>query len=263
MALLKPNSSTLTTVVTALASALTSSLSQADQRQAAYEALRDIAAEGNPTVDTSTISIVLENLVTALGKEAKTATAAKDAGLQAVLQWMVVAKRNDGGDKGYEAAIEFIRKPLVTGNGPETVWKCGTLLTFVHPDTVESIVLDLWNANVTDGLESLVDASTKKHNASSVVPPVEGLVAVTMALIHAFASSSLELSPRIAKVLAAGSNDISKTSFVYSKSMTDAVVSNAVVGPLLPRTIAMYTKYLAKKEDASSAKYMTILDQHK
>jgi hypothetical protein len=261
VALLKPSSSTLTTVVTALASALTSSLSQADQRQAAYEALRDIAAEGKPIVDTRVVSIVLESLVTALGKEAKTATAAKDAGLQAVLQWMVVAKRNDGGDKGYEAAIEFIRQPLVAGNGPETVWKCGTLLTFVHPDTVESIVLDLWNAKVNDGLESLVEASTKKHNASSAIPPVEGLVAVNVALIHAFASSSMELSPRVAKALAAGSGSISKTSFVYSKSMTDAVVSNAIVGPLLPRTIAMYTKYLAKQEDAASTKYMTILEE--
>lgn len=264
MARIQSDSSTLTTVATALAKALTSTLAQADQRQAAYEALRDIAAvQGHANVNASVVSTVLSNLVTALGKEAKSATGAKEAGLQAMLQWMVVAKRNNGGDKGYEAAVDFIRKPLEAGNGPETVAKCGTLLTYVYPDMVESIVLDLWNAKVEKGLQLLVDASSKKHNASSVVPPVEGLIAVYLALIHAFASSSLKVQPGIVKVLAAGSAGAKKTSFVYSKSMTDAVATNTLVGQLLPRTIAMYTKYLAKKEDASLNKYNAILGDRK
>ena len=262
MALIKPKSSTLTTVVVALANGLTSTLTQADQRQPAYEALRDIASEGHLNVDASVASTALINLVTALGKEAKTATSAKDAGLEALLQWMVVAKRNKAGDKGYDEAVEYIRKPLVDGNGPDTVWKCGTLLTYLHPDAVESIVLDLWNAMVEKGLQSLVDASAKKFKASSVVPPVEGLVAVNLAQIHAFASSSFDLSPCILKVLAAGSAPDAKTSFVYSKSMADAVVTNSIVGQLLSRTIALYSKLLAKKEEISSALYIAILGEH-
>ena len=253
MAVMSPATS-LVNISTALATALTSSLTTADQRQAAYEALRAMA-KGVTTVEANAVSTVLDNLCTALEKEAKSASSARDAGLEALLQWMVVAKRNStGGGDGYKQALDFLRKPILDGNGSETVWRCGTLLTYVHPDVAESIVLDLWtdSKSMEKGLQSVVDASTKKHAASSTVPPVEGLVAVTLTLIHAFASGSLTVPPGMAKVLSAGSASSSKTSFLFSRSMTDAVVRNPVVGQLLPRTIALYSKLLAKKEGESS-----------
>jgi hypothetical protein len=194
MALLKPRSPTFVNIVETVANALTSSLTQADQRQAAYEALRDVVSEGQPSVEANVVSTVLTSICAALGKEAKTATSAREASLEALLQWVVVAKRSDGGDKGYEEALEFLRKPLADGSGPDALWRCGKFLTFVHPDVVESVVLDLWTAKLEKGLQLLVDASTKKHSASSTVPPVEGLVAVNLALIYAFASGSLNVT---------------------------------------------------------------------
>ena len=261
MALLKPRSPIIVNIAEAIANALTSSLTQADQRQTAYEALRDMCSDGQLSVETNVVSTVLTSICTALGKEAKTATSAREAALEALLQWVAVAKRNDGGDKGYEEALEFLRKPLLDGSGPDTLWRCGKFLTFVYPDVVESVVLDLWTTKLEKGLQLLVDASTKKHSASSTVPPVEGLIAVNLALIYAFASGSLDVTPGINKVLSAGLASDSKTSFLYSNSMTDAVVTNAVVGQLLPRTIALYTKLLAKKEEALSAPYIGIVSQ--
>jgi hypothetical protein len=261
MALLKPESLTFVNVAEAVANSLTTVSTQADQRQAAYEALRDMVSQGQPTVEAKVVSTVLTSICAALGKEAKTASLAREAGLEALLQWMVVAKRNNGGDKGYDEALEFLRRPLADGSGPDAQWRCGKLLTFLHPDVVESVVLDLWTAKVENGLQLLVDASTKKHSASSTVPPVEGLVAVNLALIHAFASGSMTVSPGINKVLSAGSASDSKTSFIYSKAMTDAVVTNSVVGQLLPRTIALYTKLLAKKEEGPSAPMIAILSK--
>jgi hypothetical protein len=120
-------------------------------------------------------------------------------------------------------------------------------------------VLDLWTTKVENGLQLLVDASTKKHTASSTVPPTEGLVAaVNLALIHALFSSSTNISPGVNKILSAGSaskigvqelNPLSISSF---KALTDAVVTTGVIGQPLPRTIALYTKLVAKKEEGSS-----------
>jgi hypothetical protein len=40
---------------------------------------------------------------------------------------------------------------------------------------------------------------------------------------------------------------------VTPKALMDAVVTNAVIGKPFPRTIALYTKLLAKKEEGSSS----------
>jgi HEAT repeat protein len=263
MALLKPDSPTFVNIAEAVANVLTSSLTQADQRQAAYEVLRDMVSVGQPGVEAKVVSTVLTRICAALGKDAKTATLAREAGLEALLQWMVVAKRSNGGETGYADALEFLRKPLADGSGPDAQWRCGKFLTFVHPNVVESIVLDLWTVKLEKGLQLLVDASTKKHTASSTVPPVEGLVAVNLALLHAFASGSMNVTPGITKVLSAGSESDSKTSFLYCKSMTDAVVTNSVVGQLLPRTIALYTKLLAKMEEGSPKPLIGILSKQR
>ena len=230
-------------VVEALAE--TKGLTQVHQRQAVYVTLKEIGSmmgKEKTEMDASVISNVLSGICAPLGKEAKTATEARGHGVEALLRWLVIAKRN-GGSKGFDEALAYVRKPVTLKNGPDSLAILGGLVQLIHPDMVESLVLDLWKeAKFVNGLEGLVEAANKKHASSSSIPQVEGLLAVYLSLVHASASSPAKLSPVFEKALSAGSSSIEKTSFVYGNATTKAVASNPVVARILPQIIAIYTK---------------------
>jgi HEAT repeat protein len=236
----------LEAIVTALAD--TKSLAQAYQRETVYTILKTIAATitKETAVDTKVISKVLQGVCTPLAKETKAATQAREEGLEALLRWMVVAKRN-GGSTGYDEALTFVRAPVIAKNGADSLIMLGTLVQLLHPDLVESLVFDLWSdSKFVIGLEALVEAANKKHDSKSAAPPAEGLIAVYLSLVQASASSSKKLSDTFDKALSAGSAVTSKTSFVYGKAVTDSVTTHPLVSQILPRIIVMYAKLNAK-----------------
>lgn len=233
----------LTKIAQALAD--TKTLTQIAQRQAVYVALQAIGSamvEAKVELNTSVASIVLTGIQTPLAKEAKTAVEVRQQGLEALLQWMALGKRS-GGEKGYDDALAYLRNPVALKNGPDSQFVLGGLVQHIHPDLVESIVLDLWkDPQFAKGLEELIEAANKKHASSSSIPQVDGLLAVYLSLLHAGASSTPKLSPIVEKAVSAASASTEKTSFVYSDPTIKAVATNAIVAQVLPRIIALYVK---------------------
>lgn len=249
---LKPTSMALPTISLALSNAIVNgTLIQADFRQEAYAALHKIgnAIPKEITIDASISSDVLNRLVTALDKELKTAISAKEAGIEALWTWVTIAKRNNGGGKGYDDALVYLRTGIVGGSGPETLLRISPLFSLFHVDIQESLIVDLCkDPKMEKGLQTLIDGATKKHASSSVIASLDGLIAVNIGLVNAVASESLSLMPGIEKVLSAGSLPLAKTSFLFGKTMTDAVSTNRLVSQLLSQTLVLYVKLLAKKE---------------
>eukprot|EP00429_Kryptoperidinium_foliaceum_P022886 CAMPEP_0176150456 /NCGR_PEP_ID=MMETSP0120_2-20121206/76814_1 /TAXON_ID=160619 /ORGANISM="Kryptoperidinium foliaceum, Strain CCMP 1326" /LENGTH=423 /DNA_ID=CAMNT_0017487361 /DNA_START=57 /DNA_END=1327 /DNA_ORIENTATION=- len=167
---------TLSAIVKAAAD--TKSLTQIVQRQAIYVALRtigDAVVSRKVALDPATVSEVLTGIRTPLAKEAKTAMEARQQGLEALF---LDGKRN-GGAGGYDEALAYMRNPVVLKNGPESQLVLGTLGRKLHPDVLESIVLDLWkDEKFVRGVEGLIEAANKKHAASSSIAQIEGLLAV-------------------------------------------------------------------------------------
>eukprot|EP00980_Cylindrotheca_fusiformis_P009505 scaffold2077_cov119-Cylindrotheca_fusiformis.AAC.8 len=223
----------------------TNSLTQVYQRQTAYETLNGVGimvGEQKVKMDPEVISTILVGICTPLSKEAKTAVSNRDFGIEALLRWMVVGKRN-GGSKGYETSLEFVRKPVISQNTFDFLAVLGGLIQKLHPDIVESLVPDLWkDKSFVKGLETYIEAANKKHSSSSSIPQVEGLLAVYLCLINSAASSHSKLLPIAEKALAAGSSKVEKTSFVYSEAMTKAIPVNPLVGQILPEVITGFIK---------------------
>ena len=223
-------------------------LTQPHQRQIVYHTLYKIGiniVQGTAAVDKNTSCYVLSEICVPLAKEAKLATENKEQGLAALLSWIVIARRNGcgDGDKGYDSALDFIRKPVIAKNGPDTVTTFGAMVQEINPDTMENIVLDLWKEpKFVKGLEALVEQANKKHASSSSIAPIDGLLAIYLNLVHNTVSSSSKLSPLIENALSTGSSSVAKSSFVYGNAVTNAVSSNEVVSQILPQIIAMFTK---------------------
>mmetsp|Transcript_6466 Transcript_6466/g.18499 ORF Transcript_6466/g.18499 Transcript_6466/m.18499 type:complete len:2786 (-) Transcript_6466:82-8439(-) len=228
----------------------TKGLTLPHQRQIVYHTLHQIglkittAPAGSIKVNKSTSSAVLSGVGVPLAKEAKAAVQNREQGLQALISWIVIARKNGvgSGDKGYDDALKFVRKPVIAKNGPDTVETVGAMVQQINPDTMENIVLDLWkDPKFVKGLEAFIEQANKKQASSSSIAPVDGLLAVYLNLVHVGVSSS-KLSPLLEKALSAGSLSVGKTSFVYGKAITNVVSSNAVVGLVLPQIISMFTK---------------------
>eukprot|EP00339_Tiarina_fusa_P004793 CAMPEP_0117062804 /NCGR_PEP_ID=MMETSP0472-20121206/43789_1 /TAXON_ID=693140 ORGANISM="Tiarina fusus, Strain LIS" /NCGR_SAMPLE_ID=MMETSP0472 /ASSEMBLY_ACC=CAM_ASM_000603 /LENGTH=509 /DNA_ID=CAMNT_0004782149 /DNA_START=92 /DNA_END=1618 /DNA_ORIENTATION=- len=222
----------------------TKTLTQVHHRQIAYVTLKEIGAvmgERKTKMGSEIISTVLQGICVPLAKEAKLATEAREEGLEALFRWLVIAKRN-GGAKGFDEALAYIRKPVSVKNGPDTLAILGPMIRVVHPDILEGLVVDLWSdAKFLKGLEALIEVANKKNTSSSIAQ-VEGLIAVYLCAVYASASSSNKLSSLAEKALSAGSSSLEKTSFVYSDAMTKAVASNPLVAKILPQLIVMSTK---------------------
>ena len=228
----------------------TKGLTQPHQRQIVYYTLYQIgtkitAFEGSIAINKGTSSLVLSGVGVPLAKEAKSAVENREQGLQALISWIVIARKNGvgGGDKGYDDALAFVRKPVIAKNGPDTVTNIGAMVKQINPDTMENIVLDLWKEpKFVKGLEAMIEQANKKHASSSSVAPVDGLLAVYLNLVHIAVSPSSKLSPLMEKALSVGSMAVGKTSFVYGKAVANAVSTNAIVGLIVPQIISMFTK---------------------
>ncbi|KAL3912343.1 MAG: hypothetical protein SGILL_006921, partial [Bacillariaceae sp.] len=255
----------------------TKTLTQPHQRQIVYETLYQIGSSiaGTPflvtprgsktkkqqrneavniSFDAKVISAVLVGISSALIKEAKTATENRDRGVKSLLAWTVIAKRNpDGGGKGYDEAMAFIRKPVISKNSTDAVTVLGLMIQQIHPDTVEKLVLDLWkDAKFVKGLEGFVEDANKKQTAKSSIAPVDGLLAIYLNLLYARVSSS-KLSNLVEKAVSAGSSPLGKTSFVYGAAITNSLSTNPLVGCVLPEVIVLYTK-IASSDGSMSSK---------
>mmetsp|Transcript_4350 Transcript_4350/g.10408 ORF Transcript_4350/g.10408 Transcript_4350/m.10408 type:complete len:2789 (+) Transcript_4350:111-8477(+) len=228
----------------------TKGLTQPHQRQIVYHTLYQIgtkftACSSSIEMPKSTSSAVLSGVGVPLAKEAKSAVENREQGLQALISWIVIARKNGvgGGDKGYDDALAFVRKPVIAKNGTDTVATIGAMVKQINPDTMENIVLDLWKEpKFVKGLESMIEQANKKHASSSNVAPVDGLLAVYLNLVYTGVSSSSKLSPLLEKALSVGSMGMGKTSFVYGKAVANAVSKDAIIGLIVPQIISMFTK---------------------
>ena len=193
-------------------------------------------------VDKSIVSEALTGIRIPLAKEAKMATEARQYGLDALLKWLVIGKRAGGG-QAYDEALTYLRAPITLINGPDSQMVMGSMVLQMHPDVLESILLDLCQEEkFIKGLDGLVEAANKKHASSSSIPQVEGLLAIYFSLLHATVTASAKLSPTIEKAVAAGSMSLAKTSFVFGEPTTKAVSSNPIVARILPQIIALHVK---------------------
>lgn len=193
-----------------------------------------------------TIKDVLEGLVTFLKKEPKTEHRA--SGLQAVATWMVIAKRAKSENTGYRLVVdEFVQQPIITKKMTDAGVLLFMLVKSVHPDLLESIATDLWDFG--NGKESAakvklweksLDAAIEMASTKKTLQ-VEGLLILYCTLLYADHAST-PVPAFCAKAIAAGAAKKENASFVYSQSMLDALTSSDVVGLVLPRVIATYTK---------------------
>ena len=251
LAVLDTSSKALPTISLALSRALNGTLLQAEFRQEVYGTLHRIgtAIPLDAVVEVKVLVEVLQVLVSVLDKELKTATAAKEAGIEAVWTWVAINKRNNGGGDGYSDAFTYLRSGMVDGNGPEIIQRVGPMFCMFSVDMQEAFILDLCkDDNTGKGLQLLIDGATKKYASSSAIASLDGLIAVHIGLVNAVASGDILLIPAVDKILNAGSSSFSKTSFLFGKAMIDAVATNGMVSALLSRTLALYVKFLAKKE---------------
>ncbi|KAL3934781.1 MAG: hypothetical protein SGBAC_009577, partial [Bacillariaceae sp.] len=221
-------------------------LAQAYQRETVYEILKEVGAIvglRKIAVKSDTASTVMTSICTVLKKEAKSAEEIRSLGVEALLWWMVIGKRN-GKPKGYETALTFLRTPAVAKQAADAPIMLGGMVTTLGQDILESIVVDLFeDAKFVKGLETFIEAANKKHASSSSIPQVAGLLAVYLSLVNAVASNSKSLPPPVEKALAAASSVVEKTSFVFGSATTKAIAGDAVVGCIVPRIITLFFKF--------------------
>jgi len=154
-----------------------------------------------------------------------------------------------GGDvvlSGYTNAVAFLSKPILEskpGNGGNDFrLRMGGLCTIGEGDEItEALLADFFTRKgeeVKRGLQSVIDASVKKHCNSAIVPQIDGLIATFILLLKC--KSESDLSQSLKKVVMSGSSPItSKTSFLYSKAMIDATSTDVVVKTLLHKSIGL------------------------
>ena len=225
----------------------------APAREACYKLWRDLAIQQMTCPEkempnlTEVIGQVIPGILAFLPKE--TNAEPRLVGREALVEWIVVAKRQQE-TVGYEKALDFIRSsvPGVATKSTESSL-ISLLVQMVHPDLLESILVDLWqeNSKWTKSIESIaIMAATKK------AVHVDGLVVVYLCLLHAVQSGK-PIPAFINKILSVGSAvNKADPSFVYSQAMTDSVATNPLLSMVLPRTIALYLQIASVHQEGSS-----------
>jgi hypothetical protein len=226
---------------------------QALARVSLYEVLESIACRIRSDVkigdaDVESVSVALDGLLSLLGKEALSKGGEqqhRQAGHRALVEWIVLAKRCKE-ERQYQKALEYVAAPVLTrkATGPDVMGQSSVLALMIeriHPDILEGIASDLWTLSGDSkawsaGLESLTVAAASKKAAY-----VDGLVAVYLGLLYA-AHSQKRIPVFVLGALNGSAPSALGSSFVYSRSMIDAVATNALIGLVLPRCIAMYTQ---------------------
>jgi len=263
-------------IATALCTAKTTT-TPAPARVSIYETLEQLAAnrssvaqqqqstsnvvvDGDGDEDAAVIGKVLVALVGMVQKEPKAEH--RVAGLQALVEWLVLAKRRSMNNEaaatamtGYQTAFsELIQKPVIAKKAATAGGACtllGLMVQRIHPDLLESMASDLWmpgNKTWEKGLESILAAASAKKSAQ-----VDGLLVLYFALLFADQTSQ-PIPPYVSKIVAAGASTKQQqqggeSSFLYAPSMMDAVASNDIVSTVLPRVIALYTQLAAASKD--------------
>ncbi|CAB9527533.1 GCN1 general control of amino-acid synthesis 1-like 1 (Yeast) [Seminavis robusta] len=248
-------------VLPALLQSQSSTATTAPQRHTAYTVWTQLAqgllhdttnfpVEG---LDAVLLQKLLTHLTTTLlGKEGKTATENKEAGMTAVWYWWRVAKRQKLGDnsnKAIEPVLQLIQKPITTTKSAEIVGHF--LLTITDTDAVETMVTDLFhdaknNKALEKGLDAIVTGASA--NKKTTTASIDGLIAVYMGLVMALSSSSKTPPAFLIKAWKASPN------FCTAAHMLDAVTSNNVttarlVRLLLPRVLALAAKWTSDENN--------------
>ena len=255
-------------IATALCTAKTTT-TPAPARVSIYETLEQLAANRSSVddyddgEDAAVIGKVLVALVGMVQKEPKAEH--RVAGLQALVEWLVLAKRRSKNNDneaaaaatmtGYQTAFsELIQKPVIAKKAATAGGACtllGLMVQRIHPDLLESMASDLWlpgNKTWEKGLESILAAASTKKSAQ-----VDGLLVIYFALLFADQTSQ-PIPPYVSKIVAAGASTkhqqaAESSSFLYAPSMMDAVASNDIVSTVLPRVIALYTQLAAASKN--------------
>lgn len=225
------NAASQAVIVTSLAA---TKATLAPARVSVYHTLERIATQSTE-VDATVIAAALEGLVAMLGKEAKGDP--RLCGQQALMEWLVVAKRKKE-TKGYETALEYLRAPVMEKKTADAGPLLGLLVDRVHPDVLEAVAADLWNAKWEKGLEALVVQATSKKAVH-----LEGLLAVYLTLLYA--------DQKAAKVPAFCVDLFSSSSsFLYTMAEGSGV-SSSLTNLVLPRSLALYTQLASKQSSLS------------
>lgn len=223
--------------------------SQVGVRMACYTLLQQLAhdlqsqqQQQQPFGESSSLQDIWDGLLALLSKETKSEV--KRMGTEALVEWMVVAKRQE---TEYDAALKFFQSPIdsKTTNTSEAARLWTVLVQKVQPDLLQAIVLDLWRGSDktwNQAIESMLETAAKKKAAH-----VDGLLAVYFALLYAKGSkTTVSLHPGVTKVLT------TSNSFLFSPSFLDAVPNTPLVSMVLPQVLALYTQWSHDQKAPSS-----------
>ena len=213
-----------------------------------------------------------------LNKSAATDTSgtplvAKEVGYNALTTWMQLFRKFDNHTvgSGYDKALGFLVEPLnkYSPKDGEFKFRFGSLIqlpssSYLGDDVITSdqkvtkggeaflelLIVDLIEKKkIKEGLESVIDAATKKFASSDSVAQVDGTLAVFFLVVNAHLSSEFKLSPLTTKVVAAGGTVKGhESSFLYSLAMLESAKVDALLNFVLHRIIALHYKVNAKSE---------------
>jgi hypothetical protein len=218
------------------------------------------AAASSTTADSSSLLLVV-----------------KEVGMNALLCWMQLAKRassSTGPNKsGYEKALDHLAEPILKYNvkDGEFRFRIGSLIVPPHSSSdylssvagigginsiaagrvggeafFESVIINLFEKKkIQKGLETIVDASVKKHSSSDAVPQIDGVLAVFLLVAYKSAqpSANFTLPASASKAVSAGSTVKGhETSFLYSPSLLEAARTEPLVNYTLHRIVALQCK---------------------
>lgn len=222
----------------------------APSRVSIYELLEHLAGQvfdATQEPNKEMVQTALEGLLALLHKEAPKGDQQRLAGHRALIDWMVHGKQS-GETVGYGKAIEYVRNPIVSKKTTEVGPMLGLLVERVHPEVLEGIAVDLGTIGDAklygSGLEALVVAASSKKSMH-----VEGLIALYLALLQV-RSNGQNIPNFVISILEVGSS-VKPGSFLYTQAMIDGLPTNALIGLVLPRCIALYTQITATREKPS------------
>lgn len=224
-----------------------------------YNSVDGLVGDDADGVEYSTVDQVLKSLVPLVEKETKSEH--QYVGLEAVVEWIILAKKMQMRSKnqvdpteGYKMALrELIQLPITQAKKTTIAMMVFNLLVERLPSdslpVLESITIDFWlvGDKLWDkGLEALqTNASNKKSQQ------LDGILIIYFCLVFATSvTSGLSQAKTIlpgwcTKVVAAGAakgNNRLAESFLFAPPILELIASNQMVGTVFPRILALYTQ---------------------
>lgn len=286
LAMSSPNLETVPPVLKAVSEALLGtksgmSLSSPEQREAAYISIINVTEKMHKLIPSTkeneldlkaikdSLSLTLEAISAAQGKEQITNMSTNSAGMKALFSLLMLSySMNCKTSKGCTSTSKYLSKPALDAVGKSSLnastvtqfrHRIGSMLSMIEESFMESLIGEMFKSDnkLQKGLESIIDNSMKKFRASSRVVQIDGLMAIYLLLVQCTLKDSMVMPSSILKILSGNST----SSFLYGEAMLDDSGLDPIVVKLLPRCIAIFCKILSRDEENRYAEKSVIFDK--